>query len=85
MTDPIFSPSAVCLRELGSDHFAAELVVNETAKRDAITKVLQSRHRRSPDSNGGEDKEDVFQNTAEGQDQRGGSPNLHKVNIGFIS
>ena len=65
-------PLHAALSEVLLQLLAAELVENETTKRNAVTESLEKRDGILEEEHGCEDEENVLENTRERQDERGG-------------
>jgi len=70
-------PLATSLARIALDGLIAELVVNHTAQGDAVAEELQSRDLGSPNEHRGSHEHNVFENSAEGEHERGCLSNLH--------
>merc|ERR1711974_101444 len=67
-----FLPLHAALAEVLLQLLSAELVVDETAKRDGVTESLERRDGVLEKEHGRKDEEDVLEYTGEGKDERGG-------------
>lgn len=74
-----FLPLHAALAEVLLQLLSAELVVDETAKRDGVTESLERRDGVLEEEHGRKDKEDILEYTGEGKDERGGLADLEIV------
>jgi hypothetical protein len=70
------SPVAAGVHDVVLERFGAELVVHETAERNAVPKELGCGNGGAPDEDGGCDEKNVLQDAAEGEDEGGGFADL---------
>ena len=76
MLGTILCPTTTAIGKEGLDSIDTELVVDHAAEGDAVAEELQGCDRSAPDGHGGEDEEDVFEDTAESHDEGGRFANL---------
>jgi hypothetical protein len=76
---PEVCPLATGLASVALDRLVAELVVNHTTKSDAVSEELQASHLGAPDDHRGSNKENILEDTAEGEHKRGCFANLHAI------
>lgn len=69
MFGSILRPLSIGLRKLCFDRIATKLEIDEAAKGDSVTEVLESRNWGAPDHNGGENEEYVFEDATQSHDQ----------------
>jgi hypothetical protein len=76
VTDAVVGPSALSGAHVFLDLVGTELVVDEAAEGNAVAEELERGDRVAEDHHGGDHEEDIFQYTAEGHDEAGGSADL---------
>lgn len=69
-------PVAGSLASVTLDLVVAELVVNHAAESNGVTEELEGSNGSAPDHHGGNNEENVLQDTAEGENDSGGLANL---------
>ena len=77
VVDAVLSPSTVGLSSVLLDLVTAKLVVNETDKSNRVAEKLSKGDGSLPDHHGGDDQEDIFENTAEGHNEGRSLADLH--------
>lgn len=70
------SPLAASLTGITFESLVAELVVDHATESDGVTEELKGRHLGAPDDHGGNNKHDILENTAKGEDNSGSLANL---------
>lgn len=76
VTDTVIGPGAATVASVLLELVGTELVVDETAKSDGVTKELQRGNGVAEDEHGGDDEENVLQHTGEGKDEGRSPANL---------
>lgn len=72
----VLSPGAACRGGVLAHLVSTQLVPDETEQSDRVTKELKGGDGGVPDHHGGNDQEDILEDTAEGHDQGRGLANL---------
>lgn len=76
-------PLSVGLSDVTLDLLIAELVVDHATQSNGVAEELDTSDLSTPDDHGGDNEQDILQDTAEGQDDGGGLANLRRVLVGF--
>lgn len=76
-----FTPGASSLADMLLDLIGAELVVQQTTKSNAVAEELGHGYLRAPDHHRACDQQNIFEDTAEGEDERGRLADLVHVNL----
>lgn len=77
----VVGPLPRTLRSVLLELVGTELVVDETAERNAVTEELERRDGVAEDEHGSENKEDILEHTREGEHERRGLANLENVRL----
>lgn len=79
VADAVVGPGALAVAHVLLDLVGAKLVVDETAEGDAVAEELEGRDGVAENHHGGDNEEDILQDTAEGHDETGSLADLLRV------